>query len=378
MIKLKNAVILTPFREIKYGEVLYNGKTITAVGKKLPPAEKEFDLNGMYLAPGFIDLHIHGGPGYTFSTDNVKELRHSLKEVAKHGVTSVLPVTPDPNEKLVSAYKEVMHDVDGPELLGNHMEAIDQEHVYPEDDIKNIKKRPDYSNPEIYEDLLNHVPILKIIGVDPGLPGAIDMTRFFVLNEVKVSASHCGSVTYDQFIACVESGMDCNTHIYSGMSGFYRDLKNGARYPGLIEDCLMSPDILSEVIGDGIHLTGVMLDLIYKLKGESGIYLATDSQSSPAKLKPGENPIKTNKINGKVHIFSVASMDYVIKKTISCSSIPLLSAIRMATYNPAKLIGLENRKGKIAVGCDADFVVFDKDFNIHSVIARGSTIYNYV
>ena len=138
------------------------------------------------------------------------------------------------------------------------------------------KEIPDYSV-ERCEQILENITMLKRIGIDPCIKGAAEITRYFVSKGVSVSISHCGPADYDQVMKCVEAGANSATHLYTGMFGFYRDEQTGREISGLIEDCLLEPDLYAEVIGNGKHLTGPMLDLIYKSKGVSKMYLTTDA-----------------------------------------------------------------------------------------------------
>lgn len=374
MKKIMNAKVITPFRYIDPCEVTYENGKIIGIGENLGEAEETVDAGGMYLSSGFIDLHIHGGGGFSFYEADEGKIRQALLLSAEHGVTSVFASHMFPLPELGIVYGEIMKDRSGPEILGMHSECLDWDYIYGEP-CNQGKETPAYT-PDKYVHLIKQIPTLRKIGVDPSLEGAAEYTRFFTSNGVKVAISHCGPATYEQVMECIEAGADCVTHLYTGMSGVYRDQQTGERFPGVIEDCLLEPELMAEVIGNGSHLTGQMLNLIYRLKGAGGMYLTTDSAARKEPFKEGEDMVVPNQLPDRISIKTMAPMDYIVRETVKCSDIPLLQAVRMATYNPAKMAGVSDRKGKISIGYDADLIVFDEGVNVKLVIARGKVMKN--
>ena len=374
MKKIINARVITPFRCIENCEVAYEKGKITGIGENLGTAERVVDAEGMYLSPGFIDLHIHGGGGFSFCEADEGKIRQALLLSAEHGVTSVFASHKFPLPELGKILWKVMNDSSGPEILGMHSECLDWDYIYGEP-CNQGKEAPAYT-PDKYVHLIKQIPALRKIGVDPSLKGAAEFTRFFTSSGIKVAISHCGPATYEQVMECVEAGADCVTHLYTGMSGVYRDQQTGERFPGVIEDCLMEPELIAEVIGNGRHLTGQMLNLIYRFKGTGGMYLTTDSAVQKEPFKEGEEMVVPNHLPDRISIKTMAPMDYIVRETVKCSDIPLLQAVRMATYNPAKMAGVSDRKGKIGIGYDADLIVFDEGVNVKLVIARGKVMKN--
>ena len=156
--------------------------------------------------------------------------------------------------------------------------------------------------------------------------------------------------------------------------GFYRDENTGERFPGLIEDCLTEPDLCAEVIGNGRHLTGKMLDLIYQNKGVNGMFLVTDAASRKEPFEEGEPMVVPNRLPNRISIKTMAPLDYIVQQTYKCSNIPLIDVIRMATLTPAQVINVDDHKGKICEGYDADFVLLDDKLCVKGVIARGKNL----
>lgn len=371
MKKIINAKIVTPYRYLEGFEVAYEKEKIVSIGKNIDNCDEVIDAQGLMLAPGYIDLHVHGGGGYSFVEETDAAIRHALDEVVKHGVTSVMPSHMVPVKALGDIFSRIMQEKTGPEILGMHSECLDWIYIYGES-FNEGKPIPDYSI-DVCKKLLEEIPVLKRVGIDPCIKGAPEITRYLTSNGVAVSISHCGPADYEQVFKCVEAGANSATHLYTGMFGFYRDQNTGERFPGLIEDCLVEPDLYAEVIGNGKHLTGTMLDLIYKNKGVSGMYLVTDAATRKEPFTEGEPMVVPNRLPNRISIKTMAPLDYIVQQTYRCSNIPLLDVIRMATLTPAQMIKADDRKGKICEGYDADFVLLDDELNVKAVIARGRT-----
>lgn len=374
MKKIINSKIITPYRVLEGFEVAYENEKIVKVGKSIENCEKVIDAKGLYLAPGYIDLHVHGGAGYSFIEESEESVRHAMDEVVRHGVTSVMASHMVPVKELGVLYEKYMENTTGPEILGMHAECVDWEYIYGEP--SNVGKVIESYDMEKCKRILEEIPSLKRIGIDPCIKGAPEVTRYFASQGVTVSIAHCGPADYEQVMKCVEAGASSTTHLYTGMSGFYRDQKTGERFPGVIEDCLLEPDLYAEVIGNGRHLTGAMLNLIYQNKGMQGMYLVTDAAARKEPYAEGEKLVVPNPLPDRISIRTMAPMDYIVRQTYKCSKIPLLDVIRMATLTPAKVVGVDGRKGKISEGYDADFVFLDADLNVKAVIARGRTCKN--
>lgn len=371
MKKIINSRIITPYRFLDGYEIAYENGKIVEIGKNIEGCEETIDAKGLFLAPGYIELHVHGGGGYSFIEKDEESMRHAIKEIANHGVTSVMPSHMVPVKEIGEIADKYMKKKSGLEIIGLHAECVDWEYIYG-DPINAGKSIHDYDIDKCKQILID-VPNLKRIGVDPCIKNSDKITRFFVENGLIVSISHCGPANYNQVMKCIESGATIATHLYTGMSGFYRDQNTGERWPGLIEDCLLESDLYAEVIGNGKHLTGRMLDLIYRSKGVDGMYLTTDSAPRKEPFCQGEPMVVPNILPDRISIKTMAPMDYIVQETYKCSNIPLIDVIRMATLTPAQAAKVDDHKGKICEGYDADFILLDKDLNVNAVIARGKT-----
>lgn len=193
---------------------------------------------------------------------------------------------------------------------------------------------------------------------------------------------------YDDVVNAFENGYTLATHFYSGMSGVSR--RNAFRFAGVIESVYLMDEIDVEIIADGVHLPAPLLKLIYKIKGVDRIALITDAMRA-AGMGPGESILGSKKNGLKVIVEdgvaklpdrssfagSVATTDRLVRTMINFAGISLIEAVRMMTLTPARIMKIHEHKGSVAIGKDADIVIFDKDINIQYAIVGGEILYNF-
>lgn len=387
--KLTNGIILTPFRTIKGGTVVIENGKILGIdeGNVEVPDATEIDARGQYVAPGFIDIHVHGGGGFDFM-DGTEEAFLKIAELhAQYGTTSLVPTT------LTAEKEDLMQTLDiyenanrqntkGANLLGIHLEgpyfALSQRGAQDPRYIRN----PD---PTEYEEILNHSSSIVRWSAAPELEGAIPFGQRLRQKGILAAIAHTDAY-YDDVLAAYENGYSLVTHLYSAMSGVTR--KNAFRYAGVIESSYLL-DLDVEIIGDGIHLPAPLLQFVYKFKGPDRTALITDAMRG-AGMPEGESILGSLK-NGLPVIIedgvaklpdrtsfagSVATFDRLVRNMITMANVPLLDAVRMASTTPARIMGVSDRKGSLAKGKDADVVIFDENINIGMTMVGGKVVYN--
>jgi len=352
----------------------------------LPAVDETFDGEGAYLSAGFIDIHVHGGGGHDFMDATEEAFCGALRSHMEHGTTSCVPttLTAEMNElcEVFDVTRRVRTSADAeklPEILGLHLEGP---YVAPEQagaqDPKYIKIPSDGSWREIVDAANGE---LLIWTVAPELDGADEMCAALADSGIIFSAGH-SSAKYADVVRAIDAGYTMATHLYSSMSTIIRE--NGYRVPGLLEASLLHDEICAEVIADGLHLPPELLRLIVKTKGKERIVLVTDAMRG-AGMPDGEYLLGSLKRGQAVSVFdgiahmpdgisfagSVCTADRLIRTMTKKAGVPLSDAVTMLTENPAREVGVADRKGKVAVGYDADLVLFDDDVNVKAVWCRG-------
>ena len=388
-IKIINGRILTPYRDITGGTLLITGKVIAEIseGDIDAPGATVIDAGGNYVSPGFIDLHVHGGGGYDFMDGHVDAFLKIAETHAKYGTTAMVPTTLTSGKedllKTLDLY-ELAHqsNTNGAQFLGMHLEgpyfALSQRGAQ---DPRYIRD-PD---PVEYREILDYSKSITRWSAAPELKGAITFGRYLKKKGVLAALAHTDAI-YEEVVEAFENGFTLATHLYSAMSGVTR--RNAYRYAGVIESAFLIDAMDVEVIADGIHVPAPLLKLIYKIKGADHIALITDAMRA-AGMPEGES-VLGNIDNGLKVIVedgvaklpdrssfagSVATADRLVRNMVNMGGVPLLEAVRMISHNPARIMGIADRKGSLVAGKDADVVIFDQDINIKTTIVNGKVVY---
>lgn len=389
-IKIFNGQILTPFRLIPRGAILINEGIITAVSEEDLEVSDAIEINagGNYIAPGFIDLHVHGGGGYDFMDGSEIAFLKIAEMHARYGTTSMFPTT------LTSEKESLLQTLDlygqankkntgGAQFLGMHLEG-----PYFSMNQRGAQDPKYIRNPDIkeYKEIIAHSCSIKRWSAAPELKGAIAFGQYLQSKGILAAVAHTDAI-YEQVLEAFENGYSLITHLYSGMSGVTR--RNAFRYAGVIESAYIIDEMKVEIIADGIHLPPPLLKLVYKIKGADKIALITDAMRG-AGMPPGESILGSRHNGLKVIIEnnvaklpdrsafagSVATADRLVYNMISLAGVPLLDAVKMITATPATIMGVIDRKGSLIKGKDADIVIFDEKINIKTTIINGKVVYS--
>lgn len=388
-LKIINGRILTPYRLIPNGAILVTGSTITEVSDRdiHVPDAVVLDANGAYVAPGFIDIHVHGGGGHDFMDGSEDAFLQIAQIHARHGTTAMVPTTLTSNlDNLLNTlaiYERASgKNTTGARFLGMHLEgpyfAMNQRGAQDPRYIRN----PD---PAEYKEVLNHSSAIARWSAAPELPGALAFGHYLRSKGILAAIAHTDAV-YDDVLAAVQHGYSLATHLYSGMSGVSR--RNGFRYAGVVESAYLLDELDVELIADGVHLPAPLLKLAYKIKGPDRTVLITDAMRA-AGMPPGES------ILGSIHdgiavivedgvakmpdrqafAGSVATADRLVRTMVTLAEIPLLEAVRMITSTPARVMGVGDQKGELLAGKDADIVFFDDDIAVQLTMVEGQIVF---
>lgn len=387
---INDAIIILPGRISEKGYVVCEDGIITQIGKGYFPAterDEVINAGGLYVSPGFIDMHTHGAGGYDFMDGTVEAYLGAAKMHAKHGTTSLLPTTlTSTNEELLktfSIYKEAKaKNTEGASFLGLHLEG--PYFAYGQKGAQDPKylRNPE---PEEYNAILEASDDIMRWSLAPELKGAIEFGKVLRSKNILPSIAHTDAIC-EEVEEAFDAGFTHVTHLYSCMSTITR--RNAYRYAGALEATYLIDDMTVEIIADGVHLPKSLLRYVYKFKGPDKIALCTDSMRG-AGMPDGESILGSLQGGQKVIIEdgvaklpdrtafagSVATADRLIRTMIGLADVPLEEAIRMITLTPARILKIDKTKGSIEIGKEADLVLFDKDININTTIINGKVVY---
>ncbi len=388
-LKIVNGNIITPYRIIPRGVVLIKEGIIISVSEtdSKESGFAEINAEGKYVAPGFIDIHLHGGGGHDFMDGTEEAFIKAAEKHAQHGTTSMVPTTVAGNmdelREILSVYEEAdRKNQYGSQFLGMHLEGpyFAQKQAGAQNPI--YLKNPD---PKEYNEIIEKYPFIKRWSSAPELEGGYEFGQYLVSKGILAAMAHTDAV-YEEALEAFENGYSLVTHLYSGMSGVTR--RNAYRYAGLVESAYLIDELNVEVIADGHHLPASLLKLIYKIKGPSHIALVTDAMRG-AGMPDGETILGSLKHGMKVIIEdgvaklldrtafagSVATADRLVRNMINLAGAPVTEAVRMMTSTPASIMGVNNKKGSLTEGKDADIVIFDQNITIDTTVIGGKVVY---
>lgn len=388
-----NAKIITPQGITEPGSLrVENGKIagidLQHITAKSSPSHTVIDAQGMYLSPGFIDIHVHGGGGSDFMDNELDGYVNIAQTHARYGTTAMLPTTLTSERSLLletfKIYEKAINkQIDGAKFYGLHLEgpyfAMAQRGAQ---DPRYIRS-PD---PNEYEPILkDYKHLIARWSAAPELPGALEFGRRVTQEGILLALGHTDAV-YEEILTGLTAGYRLATHLYSGMSGMTR--RDAHRYAGAIESCLLLDDIDVEIIADGVHLPEPFLKLINKVKRPEQIILITDAMRAAG--TDVSNSILGGKTTGlKVVIEggvaklpdrtafagSVATADRLIRTMREKAGLSLGQAVNMMTVNPARILGLEKQIGAIQVGLNADLILFDENIQVSKTMVDGRFVY---
>ena len=386
-----NAKVILFDRIIENGAVRVVGEKISDIyeGKYEKRADDEIvDVGGLYLSPGFIDVHVHGGGGGYFSGADEDEIDAACKIHLAHGTTAMTYcIATMPGELIIKAIEKIREyvalDRVRPDYLG-----IDLEGPYLSPACCGAMP-PGYvrdPDPNEYVPLFDRFPEIIRMAFAPELNGADALADELVRRGIIGSIGHSDAY-FDDVMNVYDKGIRCVTHLYSLTSTVRR--KNAYRFAGTLEAAYLHDGMWVEVIADGCHLPAPLLKLIYKIKGADKILLITDATSGggmtdnsrpyytwlgdPIILEDGVAKLPSR----EAFAGSIATMDRVVRTMHTLAEVPLVHAVRMASANPARHLGVYDRKGSIERGKDADLLIFDENVNVKSVYVRGKQAFSF-
>ena len=362
--------------------VTQHGKIVEIRQQTKAPANDVVDVDGNYLAPGFVDLHVHGAIGRDTMEASAEAFRAICDYHASGGTTSLLLTTATaPIDAIVDVLKAVRDCRSTiPQIAGVHIEGPFISKTKCGAQRAEFVQNP---TPEVVGRLLDYTDVIKRITIAPELPGALEAIENFHARKVSVSGGHSNAWD-DEARSGFAHGMRSVTHTFNCMSSARR--RGIDRVAGLLEFALSESEILCELIADGHHVSATLMKMLYRAKGAAGICLVTDATAGAGLVDGSQFSLFGNEcvLEAGVCLLadhsalagSAARMTDLVRTLVDDVGLPLSEAITMATDNPARAIGLET-KARVAVGAEADLVVLSSELEVLRTFAGGKEIFSH-
>lgn len=377
--------IVLPDKIVEGQALLLENKKIVGITSidNISPEIQTLDVGNRLISPGLIDIHTHGAVGFDFTEASPEVYNTITYHQAKQGITALLAtLTTTPlkilQDSLDFCREWMTQDHIGSIIAGVHLEgpyfSLDQKGAQD----PNNMRTPDDGSADVF---LSYSDIIKIVSYAPELPGAIEFTKRLVENGIVAAAGH-SSAQDRHILEAMEAGLSHTIHIWSGQSSTVRE--GPWRKPGLLEATLTFDDLTAEMISDNRHLPPTLMKLAYKCKGPDKLCVISDSTNGAGLPEgtvvhaSGMDFEVSNGVGILLDQTSFAGSTTLINQMIPILTnevgIPLVEAIRMASLTPAKVIHIDDNKGSISPGKDADIAIFNDDFTAWNVLIGGRFI----
>ncbi|GED69298.1 N-acetylglucosamine-6-phosphate deacetylase [Brevibacillus reuszeri] len=378
---LRGAVIANG-AEITDGLVVIEGSTIRFAGEarefsgELP--ESIIQVDG-WICPGFMDIHMHGIDGHDTMDGTPESLQAISKALTRFGVTSFLATTMTaPYEQIEPVLASIAQSsrlgLDGAEVVGIHLEGPWINPLY-----KGAQKEENISLPKLaavrrlYELAEG---LIKVVTIAPEQPEALDAIAWLKEQGVIVSAGHTGA-SFAQATQAVEAGVRHFTHCFNAMTGLHH------REPGVVGAAMYHEQLSTELIADGIHVHPAVMNILYRVKTAGRLALVSDSMRAAAmgegSYDLGGQEVHVHENQAKLAdgtlAGSILTLNRAVCNMVTLSKVPLPEAVEMASHTPATILGLGERKGRLAAGYDADITVLDQQFHVNMTFVAGKRVY---
>lgn len=359
------------------GRALLFDEKIIGLSETVPQGAEIIDAKGRYVAPGLVDIHIHGYLGEDTSDGSVEGIRKIAEGIVKNGVTAWLPTTMtvsyDELHRAFDAVRTLMDKKNNPkgaQVMGVHAEGP---FINPS---KKGAQAVEYIRPADAPFLIENSDVIRIATIAPEMPGALDCIREVTEKTgILMSMGHTAA-NYETAKAGIEAGIRHATHLFNAMTPLnHRD-------PGVVGASLADDRVSTELIADTFHISPDLFGLVAKVKGDN-LILITDCTRAGG-LEDGEytlggqpfflKGIECRLADGTI-AGSVLKLNNAVRNMREHTNLPLEQIVRMASINAARCIGLDKTKGSLEAGKDADIILADENFAVSETIIAGETVW---
>jgi N-acetylglucosamine-6-phosphate deacetylase len=386
-----NAKLITDSGVVPDGMVIVHGDRIDYAGPRgeVPERADVIDASGQYLAPGFVDIHVHGGAGSDFMDAADADIETVFRYHAAHGTTSLCPTTATaPLDEILTSLEAIARYRNGLQLFGRALGA----HI--EGPYLAMTKRgchlPQFvHNPEEREwrKILERGPVASMT-LAPELPGARALVEELHRRGANANAGHSEAL-YQEMEEAADWGMRHVTHLYCAMTDAMNNRWRGTPNPrsgGIVEAVYLDERLSSELITDGKHLSPEMLKLAFRNKGYEKLAIVTDAMRG-AGMPDGEyafgprHGMRATVKNGEARVpdgtalaSSVFPMNEMVRVFRELAGCPLWQAVRMASLTPAQIVHRDDRIGSLAPGKFADLLIIDEQIRVQATYIGGRLV----
>jgi N-acetylglucosamine-6-phosphate deacetylase len=369
--------VVSGSKVLRPGWLRLNGARITEAGSGQPSGRVTADLGEQLVIPGFVDIHVHGGGGGSFTTGDPIDIRRAVSFHRSRGTTTTLAsLVTDPRHELLRSVAILAELVDGGLLAGIHLEGPWlSERRRGAHEVGQLRD-PDQG--ELLALLKTGRGAIKMITLAPERTGALDAIKIAIDHGAIAAVGHTDA-SYDQTQAAITAGARVATHLFNAMRPIHH------REPGPIPALLESPDVVVELVHDGTHLHPAIYRHTVRSVGSERLTLVTDAMTAAGMAdgtyRLGSRTVEVAAGEAKVAgtetlAGSTATMDGLFRNAIQSGSADpdeaLLAAVRQTSTTPARVLGLEDRS--LSTGDRADLVVLDADLTPTAVMIDGSWI----
>lgn len=360
--------------EIVEKNVFIDGEKIIEISDKVPSDEEIIDAHGLYVSPGFVDVHTHGRGGSDTMYPTFDDLNTISKATLKTGVTSFLPTTMTmPVEDIKKSIENVSMNkdkVEGAQILGVHLEGPFFNKKYKGAQPEECMILPTIDN---YLSFVgNHQEIVRKISIAPELEHSIDFIKYLQDKRTVVSLGHTNA-TYEEAQLAIDAGATSGTHTYNAMTPLTH------RAPGVVGAVMINDSVYAELILDGVHVNYAAAKALLCAKGKEKVILITDSLEA-AGLENGKYLLGNQDVyvkDGEARLIdgtlagSIVSMNVAVRNAYQHLGLKLNEAVNLASYNPARSLD-EDLLGEIKEGNYADIIFFDENIDIQKIMIKGN------
>ncbi len=382
--------VITPTERRRADLVVRDGSVLELrePGATCSADEHVVDCRGLFVGPGLVDIHTHGGQGHDFVSSDPQEIIAGCEYHLSVGTTAIAPsglsVPIEEMRASIEATREAARDCRA-DILGYHVEGGYLDEEYRGGHLKEYVRDPD---PDEYLPLIeDHSDFITEWTLAPELPGSLDVIRACREAGIPTSAGH-SQATYEQMMAAIDAGLRHATHLYCVMGTIrfeaLRDSPGKGYAPGVVETVLMHQAVTTEIICDGFHVHPALIRFALMCKGPHRLALISDSMKG-AGLPDGEyfiggqdalvkGGIAIIKERPEVIASSVTPMIGMLQFIHETVGVRLEDAWTMGSLTPARILGVDDRIGSLDPGKDADIILLDRNLEVQEVYAKGRRV----